>query len=343
MINNPSYSSTKFITGMRAYAALGVFLIHSGGFGLRQFSTYTDRIVDFGKYGVVAFFVISAFTICMSVEKEKIFSFKNYILKRFFRVAPMYYLVLIIAFLLGGNTYYAQLFNVENDIFSLLYHFSFLNWLNVGHQNNLIGVEWSVPIEFSYYLVIPIFLMFLKNNKTLLFITLILSAFIIIFGDLLYINSSSKISFHWSLIKYLFSFVFGIFIYIIFTTTDFFLNFKYSKLFLLILILAFVTYIIMDFQFKDFFATIFVGFIILACQCKSAISTFLFENKLIQYLGNISYSIYLIHMIFFYHLAKHIQLFKNPYIVFIITILISSLTYYLIEKPFINLAKRIIK
>ena len=215
MINNSEYTSTKFITGMRAYAALGVFLIHSGGFGLRQFSTYTSRIVDFGKYGVLAFFVISAFTICMSVEKEKIFSFKNYILKRFFRVAPMYYLVLIIAFLLGGNIYYAQLFNVENDIFSLFYHFSFLNLLDVGHQNNLIGVEWSVPIEFLYYLFIPIFLMLLKNNKTLLLITLIVSAFIINFGDLLYVNSLSKISFNWSPIKYLFSFVFGIFIYII--------------------------------------------------------------------------------------------------------------------------------
>lgn len=343
MTNNSPYFSTKFITGIRAYAALGVFLIHSGGFGLRKLSVYSDRIVDFGKYGVVAFFVISAFTICMSIEKEKVFSFKNYIIKRFLRVAPMYYLVLFIAFLLGGNEYYSQLFNVNNNVYSLIYHMSFLNWFSAKHQNNFIGVEWSVPIEFSYYLIIPFLLMFLKKNKETLLFALIISGLITLFGYLFYVNSSSEMLFNWSLIKYFFSFIYGIFIYLIFISTNFFEKKAYSKFALLISLFGFIVYVILGFGYKDFVVTIFIGLIILVCKKKTGVSIFLFENKIIQYIGNISYSIYLIHMIFFYHLSKYLELFKNPYIVFIVTMIISSFTYYLVEKPFIDLGKRIIK
>lgn len=328
---------------MRAFAALGVFLIHSGGFGLRELSVYSDRIVDFGKYGVVAFFVISAFTICMSIERDKVFSFKNYILKRFLRVAPMYYLILFIAFLLGGNEYYTKLFNVNNDVFSLLYHMSFLNWFNAKHQNNFIGVEWSVPIEFSYYLIIPFLLMFLKKSKGTLLFGLIISGFVSLFGYFFYVNSSSEMLFNWSLIKYFFSFIFGIFIYLIFISTDFFEKNKFLDLSLLILLFGFIMYVILGYGYKDFVVTIFIGLIILACKRKSIVSVFLFENRIIQYLGTISYSIYLTHMIFFYHLSQYFEWFKNPYYVFIVTIIISSFTYYLVEKPFIDLGKRIIK
>lgn len=90
---------------MRGYAALSVFFIHANGFGLRQLSPYLDRLVDFGKYGVVAFFVISAFTISASLDLSDKFSFFKYRLRRLLRVAPMYYIVLIVAFALGGNSF----------------------------------------------------------------------------------------------------------------------------------------------------------------------------------------------------------------------------------------------
>ena len=133
-----SFNSTKYITGLRAYAALSVYLIHSGGFGLRELSVFTNRIVDFGKFWVTVFFVLSAFTICMSIDKSDKFEFRKYLIRRFFRVAPLYYAVLIVGFLLGGSDYYLKLFNVENNFSSLLLHFSFLNFFYYKNQNSII-------------------------------------------------------------------------------------------------------------------------------------------------------------------------------------------------------------
>ena len=52
-------SATLFLTGLRGYSALAVFLIHSGGGGLRSLGEWGNKLVDFGKYGVISFFVLS--------------------------------------------------------------------------------------------------------------------------------------------------------------------------------------------------------------------------------------------------------------------------------------------
>ena len=64
---------------MRAWAALGVMLIHSGGAGLRDLGVFGNRIADFGSSGVYAFFVISDFCVCYSYLNAK--NYRAYILK----------------------------------------------------------------------------------------------------------------------------------------------------------------------------------------------------------------------------------------------------------------------
>ena len=340
MISN--YQNTKFITGFRAYAALGVFMIHCGGFGFRNFGSYANNFVDFGSTGVIVFFVVSAFTVSMSVDRERNFLFKKYILKRFFRIAPMYYLVLILAFFLGGNLYYLKLFNVSNSLFSLLFHASFLNWLNFRYQNNLIGVEWSVPIEFSYYLVIPFALFFFKRYPGSVLIGLLLAAIVSSTGYLIYQKINLPVlAYHWSLLKYLFSFMFGIFIYLIFREDNFFKKFNYASLLITLLLIIFGIYVLLGFQYHDMFATMFIGLLILTCKQKTKISVLLFENKIIMFLGEISYSIYLVHMLILDHVGNN-EGFINPLVMLTLTIIVSTATYFLIEKPFIRLGKKML-
>jgi len=162
------YHKTNFITGLRGYAALGVLLIHYQGFNiLKQSNTY-NKFVNLGKYGVLVFFIISAFTLTISIDRNKNFSYKQYIKKRFLRISPLYYIVLLLAFFIGGNAYYQHEFHITNSLFSLIFHYSYLNWIDYRHQNNLIGVEWSIPVEFFYYFAFPYFLQFIKFRKSLL-------------------------------------------------------------------------------------------------------------------------------------------------------------------------------
>jgi peptidoglycan/LPS O-acetylase OafA/YrhL len=339
MNNIVNYNSTKYITALRAYAALSVYFIHSGGFGFREMSVFTNRLVDFGKFGVTVFFVLSAFTICMSIDKSNKFEFKNYLIRRFFRVAPLYYIVLIIAFLLGGSEYYLKLYNVDNDISSLLFHFSFLNVFIHKHQNNIIGLEWSVPIEFFYYLIIP-FAFFYYNKTNKIIIGVLVSSIISLFSSIIYQHFYPHFLFNWSIFKYAFSFNFGILIYILFRN-NILVNTKNNNLILILLFLILGIYILFNFEYKDLFVTVFTGILILLFQNESAIKELFFENKIILFLGKISYSIYLIHFLFLYHLK--IYLFSNnPIFILSLVLLVSTISYYTIEKPFIDLSSKII-
>ena len=58
-VNIKKYNDTNYITGLRAFAALGVVLIHSGGAGLREFGNIGNFIVDLGRTGVFVFFVVT--------------------------------------------------------------------------------------------------------------------------------------------------------------------------------------------------------------------------------------------------------------------------------------------
>ncbi len=344
------FQDTQSLTGLRAYAALSVFFIHSQGFGLRDvnfgfkfISKFFNSIVDFGKYGVIVFFVLSAYTIAMSFEREEQINYMQYLLRRLFRVVPMYYLVVIIAFFFGGIQEYFGLFNVTNSWFNLFSHLTFFNLFQVEYRNNLLGVEWSVPIELFYYLVLPLLYGFLRKNLMsgvhLFIFSLALSLMGTKFLSAHLYSQFNDISYHWSPVKYLFSFSFGLILH------GFYKRFKnqiplLSGIVLLELFLLLLCFIYSDLEHHEEFITLWTGAIIIIAQSRSNISKLLFENKVVIFFGTISYSFYLIH---FPVLVIMRTLVSNSILVsvcsLLITIFVSYLTYRFIEKPFIRIGK----
>lgn len=136
------HNDTQYLTGLRGYSALAVFFIHSGGGGLRELGKLGNMIVDAGKYGVISFFVLSAFTLSMSISNSSNFKYTKYLLRRFARIFPMYALVCCIFWALGGNTYYQDLLGVSaHSLKDLIYHLTFLNEFNYKYKTTIIGVE----------------------------------------------------------------------------------------------------------------------------------------------------------------------------------------------------------
>ncbi|MFP3245293.1 MAG: acyltransferase family protein, partial [Paraburkholderia sp.] len=82
----------------RALAILGVIAVHlSPWFG--HLPAWVATISRFGQYGVQAFFVISAITICTTLEEDaRRYSsrdtYRRFYVKRFFRIAPLYFVAL---------------------------------------------------------------------------------------------------------------------------------------------------------------------------------------------------------------------------------------------------------
>jgi peptidoglycan/LPS O-acetylase OafA/YrhL len=156
-----------FIDGLRGYGALGVFLIHVGGLVFRPISPYFSWLVDMGKEGIVVFFFISALSICMSIDRLKQFDYKKYLWKRYVRLAPLYYAILITAvgiFYIVNKTWYT------NSIADIFTHLTFTNFdfINNAAQTSILGVEWTMPIIFCFYLLTPLLYMLGKKNTFVL-------------------------------------------------------------------------------------------------------------------------------------------------------------------------------
>ena len=143
----------RYLTGLRGYAAAGVVAVHVVGTFNPSIPTWMRELAMLGPKGVVVFFVLSAFTISLSLD-GKPFAAGDYAIRRFFRIAPVYYLMLSLTFLLGGS-YWALHFATPFDWKSLAFHLTFLNWIDYRHTNNALGVEWTLSIEVFFYFLLP--------------------------------------------------------------------------------------------------------------------------------------------------------------------------------------------
>lgn len=157
----PSSNRLPALDGLRALAVLLVFLIHSGGFGLRELGTVGNSLVDHGRYGVTMFFVLSAFSMCLSVKEGfegQPVSWLRYGLRRFFRIAPLFYLLMIWLFVMGpGLGHY--------DPASVTAHFTFAMMVLPQYANDMIGVEWSIAVEMAFYLLFPLLVIWQHNRR----------------------------------------------------------------------------------------------------------------------------------------------------------------------------------
>lgn len=347
MLKIKDFGDTNFITGMRAFAAFAVLLIHAGGAGLREYGSIGNSIVDLGRTGVYVFFVISGYSVMQSYVSSD--SFWEYINKRFWRIAPLYYICIIFIILLS---------RIDFSSYNILMHLTFLSCFDYSVANSIIGVEWSLSVEFIWYLLVP-FLSSLITTKRSVLIAILLSiltyyAAYFALGKLhkLYHIKDLELylAMHWSPIPYVIPFSFGVAV------------FRYRKLlqhkgwygdiaiFFTVSVLA--AYIINPnivlklFRHELILISFITAAIILFGSQHSIMCRLFFSNKLVLFLGTISYGIYLNHFLVLNTIdSLNIELLHNNTIRFIVlslvSILTSCITYQIIERPCIRLARSI--
>ena len=152
---------------MRGIAALCIFIYHIyGTTGIITNWAYPIRIVperflDLTLAGIPLFFILSAFTLYLSLdnragEKRKFFKFY---LRRFFRIAPLFYLLLILVVL--------DSLIIQRGVPSwqdILANFTFtFTWFRKNSQLSLFSDGWTVGVEMLFYSVLP--LIFIKVNN----------------------------------------------------------------------------------------------------------------------------------------------------------------------------------
>jgi peptidoglycan/LPS O-acetylase OafA/YrhL len=342
------------ITGLRFILASLVVMFHIPQFCQhRNFPFFNDlSIFDKGGEAVNMFFSLSGFLIIrqLYIEKSNLNSIhlKQFFLRRVLRICPLYYLVLTFGFV-----YYRFIlpyfgFDYQNnyDLLQgvLLAYTFFPNVFATYEPGGIIEALWSIGIEEQFYLLIAPLLFILPLKfiiRFLLFFTIVY--FIVYFSGWLPLLSKFSMLF--------FYFSFSGLCSILLLNKKIKLQ-KYRALLYLMFIIYFTTSIFKN-NLSNVFYTLFslflFGLVICALVEKP---TKILDNKWLNFLGKISYGVYMYHAImmqvvgfiflkFSVHLKisnLHSILFFNL-LVFVLTIITAHLSYKYFESYFLNLKK----
>ncbi|MBO3272481.1 acyltransferase family protein [Hymenobacter defluvii] len=333
-INTTGKSEKKYIQGLdflRAIAALSVCLFHFSGAALpKVINVYMKPTFSYGWLGVDIFFVISGFIIPYSLlgKQYSVRDFGSYIIKRIIRINPPAYIAMFLVLLqwllidcfINHNRVYTGEITLMQIFHNLLFTVPFTEY------KWIVGIFWTLAIEFQFYIFIGLLFGFLFESKRL-----------------------------WKfVIGYL---VVSLFQFLPFT--DFRNFFHFSSLFamggitllhhqrhvskkeygLIMLLFTGVSYWQLD-----------VAITLTGVLTSLSIIFVSMENRLFSFIGKMSYSFYLIHVlvgttlefIFIKIISPDTEVRKAAITLLCImgALLGSYIFYIFIEKPFIELAKR---
>ena len=329
----------KALDGLRGIAVLLVLLSHSSLANIHMHKTINFH--SMGKVGVYLFFVLSAYlldrqiALAFMTNKSTIAYWKNYLLRRFLRIFPLFTLALILHYFLTLLGF----FTVIDTIFDIPLHMLLIK----GES-----IFWSIPVEFKYYLFSPIIMWFchkfLKWNATklLLFFTTLIALSIVkqFVFDLPLIST----------LRFLPIFLIGtiISIYELLFRTQLQKTikpslFNISGIIAIVLILLTAPFYFekifgftVNFQSFSFYLpyAMLWGVILLSAKYGKGLMKYVLEIKLLRFIGTISFSLYLFHILIL-EIIKHVEINQNIkfYIFFLLSILFASISYLVIERP----------
>ena len=330
MINAATNKRYSGIEGLRAFSAIFVVLFHvldRMAFGYHY--SFGNQLESFFASFVSLFMMISAFSLCCGYYekiKNNEISLNDFYKKRYIRILPLFLIVVILDIVFSGIT--------KNNLFegfaNVTLLFGFLPHSNIS----IVGVGWTIGVIFAFYILFPFFV-FAFWNKKRAWISLIIS---IIFS---YIS----MNYYFDVDKYIhnivawfpyFSIGMIVYLYRLEIEKNLF-NFRYI-IWLFTISLLVINYI-NPFDSNKNLAELFILILDSFLLVSAVVSTnIILSNKVSKYLSNISFEIYLTHMMFIklFCKIKFDSLFKGDIynvIAMIVLVLFSTIAIsFLIKK-----------
>ena len=327
------------IDGLRGISVILVVLFHCN---IPYFGS--------GFYGVDIFFVISGYLITKIILKEinaNDFSFSNFYERRLRRIIPALYAILLLLCIYSFTIqapYFAKDLS-QSIFFTSIFFQNFLNiyeaaqYFSLDYDYKSLGHTWSLSIEEQFYLIFPFFLLILfKKNLSKYFFTITIFLIFIFLIAYFYLSLNiPNINFYLTFTRF-WEILFGVLICSFnkknkINST----NISDIGLFLMFSILIMEQII----GHEDIFRVFLVLSIYLIIKYKNekTISYKILTNKLLVFIGLISYSLYLWHVPIFSIFRSHFDYnldYYEKFFLILLTLIISILSYKFIEKPFRN-------
>ncbi|MCC9135754.1 acyltransferase family protein [Pontibacter silvestris] len=342
----------KQLDTVRAIAAILVILTHWLPIPYIQYS---------GFVGVNIFFVLSGFLITRILfehrnEAEesgisKLTVFKNFFFRRALRILPIYFLMVFMLYLFGSNV------DPKTDS-ELIYLSTFtinFHFYNLKYFGDLTAQCWSLAVEEQFYLLWPWVILYI-NKKYLLHAIL---AFILIgttsqffINDFEYGYLPTYTCFD--------AFGLGALLSWVMVYRPHLLNKTYKVLHLLVILSALLLAgrlsgaIGVPMPIRTLVSVIalwVITYLMYKSQTNEIGFSFLFNNKLLLFMGKISYGLYLYHISLPYivwafakYMKPYISSLADNYLFYVfanvsLLFLVPWLSWRFIEKPFLSLKK----
>ena len=312
-----------------------------------RFAAYTIKKV--GVYGVEGFFIISGFCF-FHLYGTRTFTgrgLRDFHLKRFFRIAPLYYLAVAANLLFGltAGPQHSPRMVLENATFTF----------GLIHPNHALVVGgWSIGVEYVFYLVFPLLVWGASRSRFFLvagFLATLALTVPTCFGGIAAIPSyDQKFHMYVQVVNHGFLFFLGGLVAQARRAWPGRVN---TPAFLVLAVLLLLAFTLKYRNFYDDF-DIMVGWprYYFLALCFAAVALFAFYDcpaspvkTAGRFLGEISYSVYVLHPLVREGILHGAPADLNPWLGFSLglglTIGLSALTFRFVEKPMMGLGRRL--
>lgn len=340
------------LNGLRAIAALSVILCHVfqelKGYGLEG----SGRFNSFGIYGVTIFFTLSGFLITYLLLKEKEKSntvdINKFYIRRVLRIWPLYFLFLVIVLFVID-------FQISSNIWYYLLMLPNIPWA-VGsaggaiHSIPLLSHYWSLGVEEQFYAFWPFVIKKISKLKWFLI------GFCLFFVGLKFALKlthapATLISFvYYTRFSCLIIGGFGAYLYYKKSKIVDFCSNKIIEFSTWILLIVLLFNLVTLYSILGNEIVSILTLIIIFNQIQNPKKLFSLENKVFDYLGKISFGLYIYNPLIIYSLSSlfYNQL-QNQYFIkitliivlnFGLAIIMAHISYHYFEKRFLEIKHR---
>ena len=337
----------KEIDGLRAIAVLSVIFYHS------KIKFFEINFFSGGFLGVDIFFVISGYLISsiifLEIKYKKKLNVLNFFERRIRRILPaLFFIIFISIFFAYSILSPLHLIDFVKSIIASIFFFSNLYFI-VDDYNSPASIlkpllhTWSLSIEEQFYLFFPFWIIFIfKFFKKYFFQITIFTVIISLVSAHIFSFYDPSKNFY-ILSSRIWEFLLGTMV----AKIEISRNYSKNKYVLINKILPFLGILLILFSIFFFNEQIahpsiytlipIIGVIIIIFSKRGNLINKILSNKILTSIGVISYSMYLWHYIIF-SFAAHAHLYHDKVSkkFILLTIFLSILTYFFVEKPFRN-------
>ncbi len=352
------------LDGLRGLAILGIIIFHVATVIKFQWSPIWSSIFYIGRQGIVLFFIISgyssrSFSLPHYFKKSSSNTIAKYLISRFFRISPLYYLVIFASIIILKFWFPLGITSIkEINLINILVHITYLHSLFPEYFLSIVSVAWVLGLEMYFYLS-SIILYSINNHKThLLFF--FLSAVISVLSPIFIPNLWPGL-FRGGTVVWLEN---SPLVYFVFYYTGYFLaeteliqfiknRFHHPYLGDAVFAISAISFIALIISHHLIIANFLIIPLFFSIFLPAKIINKLFSSIFFTTNGNLSYALFLVHTIVFSGYLNYLRPFESNlpvsifFPLFLIIVYISSLSiafflHRFVEIPGNSLGKKIV-